>query len=318
MSGEFELIDRMLAVLGDATAGAGVVIGPGDDAAVLQLPPAHQLVVSTDTLVAGRHYPAAALADLVGYRSMAVAVSDLAAMGAAPAWATVSLTSEELTVAWAERYASGVAAAARDFAIAIVGGNVARGPQSVTVTAHGHVPASRAISRAGARPGDRVYITGSLGGAGLALGGADLASCVLAELPPDSPPGRYWKPRPPLAMGVGLRGVASAAIDLSDGLASDLEHLCRASGVACDVDLAGLPVFPGCEALDAVCGGDDYELAFTAPAERDADVRALAGRVGVPVSCIATARAAPPDTPPMVTWYDAGVAVDVPRGYRHF
>ncbi len=314
-SDEFDLIDAMIAALDDTTQGAGVVAGPGDDAAVLDLPPGHQLVVSTDTLIAGRHYPAGAAADVIGYRSMAAATSDLAAMGATPAWAMVSLTVARLTAAWAQRYAQGVAAAARAFGLAVVGGNVARGSENVTVTVHGHVPTARAMLRSGAKPGHVVYVTGTLGGARLALQDNGLSRCSLAELDADSPRRRYWKPEPRLAVGIGLRALASAAIDLSDGLSSDLEHLCRASGIACDVELARLPVYPGGDPMDAAAAGDDYELAFTAPPDSEHGIRALARETGVAITPIATARTG---RPAAVHWFRDGLAIDVSPGYRHF
>ena len=311
---EFELIERIIARLGDTAAGAGVVLGPGDDAAVLDIPAGQQLVVSTDTLVADRHYPAGASADTIGYRSLAVAASDLAAMGATPGYATVSLTAEDLTADWAERYADGLASAARAFGMVIVGGNLARGPESITVAVHGHAPTGTAITRSGAAPGDDVYVSGTLGGAGLALGDETLAEHTLASLREDSPLRRYWMPQPRLELGMSLRGIASAAIDISDGLTSDLDHLCRASGVRCEVELGRIPLYPGAAALDAVAMGDDYELAFTAPASTGAAVAALAERQGVAVTRIATVAAGEPGT----LWSRDGVQVDVRRGYRHF
>ena len=316
MSGEFELIDEMVAVLGDLAEGDGVVQGPGDDGAVLRLPPGHELVVSTDTLIAGRHYPAGAAAELIGYRSMAVATSDLAAMGAAPAFATVSLSAAELTVVWARDFARGIAGAARAFGLAVVGGNLARGPQSVTVTVHGQVPAGLAILRGGAEPGHRVYGTGALGGAKLAL--RDLAALVSArpeELCSGSPAERFWQPRPRLDIGVRLRGVASAAIDVSDGLAADLEHLCLASGVHVDADLARVPPAAGASGGFAAAAGDDYELAFTAAPEHDAAIRELSSDVGVPISRVG---AVVGRAPVGVSWFRNGSVVTSPSGYRHF
>lgn len=313
---EFELIDRIVARLGDVGSGRGVVIGPGDDAAVLEIPSGHQLVVSTDTLVAGRHYPDGACADAIGYRSLAVATSDLAAMGASPAFATVSLTAAGLTANWAERYAGGLAHAATAFGIAIVGGNIARGAESVTVTVHGHAPNGAAITRAGAKHGDRVYVTGHLGGAGLALGDENLGEWSLVALKSDSPLKRYWMPQPRLDLGIALRGIASAAIDISDGLSSDLDHLCRASGVSCEVDLDMVPIYPGATALDAVATGDDYELAFAAAPETKGAVEAIARRHGVAITPIATLRN--DDARPKATWFQDGVPVEVRPGYRHF
>ena len=312
---EFELIDKIVACLRGTTCGRGVVVGPGDDAAVLDIPSGHQLVVSTDTLVAGRHYPDGACADAIGYRSLAVATSDLAAMGATPAYATVSLTAEGLTAGWAEYYADGLAAAARAFGMAVVGGNIARGPESITVTVHGHTPSGSAITRSNAQPGDRIYVTGSLGGAGLALGDENLTEWSLVALKEESPVKRYWMPTPRLALGSALRGIASAAIDISDGLSSDLVHLCRASAVACNVDLDGIPLYPGATAVDAVTMGDDYELAFSAPHDANRAIDGIAKSHGIPVTRIATLR---DDARPGVGWLQKGDPVDVRTGYRHF
>ena len=312
---EFELIDRIVTRLRDTARGNGVVLGPGDDAAVLEIPSGHQLVVSTDTLVADRHYPGGACADAIGYRSLAVATSDLAAMGATPAFATVSLTTEGLTANWAERYADGLAAAAHAFGIAIVGGNIARGPESVTVTVHGHVPNGAAITRSGAAPGDEVYVTGSLGGAGLALADENLGDWSLVALNEESPLKRYWMPQPRLQLGIDLRGIASASIDISDGLSSDLDHLCRASGVGCDIDLDTIPLYTGATAMNAVAMGDDYELAFSASPKARGAIAELAERHGIPITPIATVRE---DANPRASWVQGGAPVEVRAGYRHF
>lgn len=316
MSDEFELIDEVLAVLGDAATGDGVVHGPGDDAAVLRLPAGHELVVSTDTLLAGRHYPSGAKAELVGYRSMAVATSDLAAMGATPAFATVSLNAADLTVAWVRDFAQGIATAARGFGLAVVGGNLARGADGVTVAVHGHVSAGTAILRSGAKPGHGVYVTGALGGARLAL--ADMAALAAAsadELRDGSPAQRFWQPRPRLDIGIRLRDVASAAIDVSDGLAADLEHVCKASGVHVDANLAEVPAAAGCSSEFAAAGGDDYELAFTASPEQDVAVRNLGIDAGVPISRIGMVSERGTVG---VSWFRDGLVAETPSGYRHF
>ena len=320
MTGEFDLIDAIIDALGTTATRDGVVVGPGDDAAVLAIPPNHELVVSTDTLVADRHYPDGACADAIGYRSLAVATSDLAAMGAEPAYATVALTSPDLAADWATRFASGLAQAARDFGMAIVGGNLARGPEAVTVTVFGHTPRGAAITRSGARPGHTLYVTGTLGGAGLALGDESLGECSLAALDPSSadpgsPLARYWKPQPRITVGTDLRGIASAAIDISDGLSSDLGHLCRASAVDCDVDLAGLPLCPGADPTAAAAAGDDYELVLAAPPELEDAVEDIARRTGVAITPICTAREG---TGAGVRWFHDGTVVDMPAGFRHF
>ena len=276
MNGEFDLIDRIIATLGTAAGGDGVVVGPGDDGAVLALPPDHELVVSTDTLVADRHYPAGACADAIGTTTGFI-VSAL-------------------------------------FGMAIVGGNIARGPETITVTVFGHVPAGGAITRSGARAEHTLYVTGTLGGAGLALADETLGECSLT-LDRTSLLARYWMPEPRIAVGVGLRGIASAAIDISDGLSSDLGHLCHASGVDCDVDLARVPLCPGADPIVAVAAGDDYELAFAAPSDLHDAVQDVARRTGIDITPISTVRES---TGAGVRWFQDGAAVDVPPGFLHF
>ena len=318
---EFALIHSIVDVLRDATTAPSVVLGPGDDAAVVTPPQGHEMVVSTDTLVAGRHYPERAQPDAIGYRGMAVAASDLAAMGATPAWAVVALITPRLEEAWARRFAGGVRDAARDFGLAVIGGNLARGPQSMTVTAHGHLPSGSAIRRTSARPGDIVHVTGALGGAGLALADQErLRECSLGDLVEGAPEHRFWKPAPRLALGVALRGLASACLDISDGLASDLEHLCLASDVACEVDLTRLPAFRDCDPLAAASAGDDYELAFTSAPQHAGALRELAAKTGVPITPIGTVQAAKPggEERHRVRWLRGGVRVRPRPGFAHF
>ena len=313
MSNEFDLIATIVDALGDATAGESVVLGPGDDAAVLRLPPAHELVVSTDTLVAGRHYPADAAPELVGYRALAVSVSDLAAMGARPVAAVVSLTAQRLTKDWARAFARGVAEAARAFQTPIVGGNLARGDANICVAVHGSLPQGESLTRAGASAGDDLYMTGQIGGAGLALSAGLLKAQSLSEVEPGSAQARYWLPQPRLAIGQRLRGVASAAIDISDGLVSDVAHICKASGIGCDIDLGDVPVFPGSDPAAAVCAGDDYELAFTAaPTHADA-IGAIARETDTPIHRIGNMNAKPG-----ARWRRAGKPVALAGGFRHF
>lgn len=290
---EFALIDRIVAILGARAAGEGVLLGPGDDAALVAVPSGFDLAVTTDTLVAGRHFPADASGDLVGARAMGVNLSDLAAMGAEARYCVVALTAPEPDVPWIEAFARGLADAAGRHSVAVVGGNLARGPLSVSVAAHGIVPRDQALVRSGARPGDRVYVSGPLG-----VGHA-------ARLAGDA---RFYRVEPRLALGVSLRGVASAAIDISDGFLSDLRHVSAASGVGAEIDLESVPVCPEVDARTALSCGDDYELLFTAPepAPLPEPVHTV-GRIVVGEG---------------VTVFDAGrpVALDPnhPTGFRHF
>lgn len=290
---EFALIDRIVAILGDRSQGEGVVLGPGDDAALVRVPSDHDLAVTTDTLVAGRHFPADAPGDLVGHRALGVNLSDLAAMGAQARYCVVALTIPESDTAWIEAFAHGLADAAARHGVAIVGGNLARGPLCVAVAAHGVVPRGKALTRSGARPGDRIFVSGPLG-AGHA-----------ARLSGD--PG-FYRVEARLDLGVALREVASAAIDISDGLLSDLGHICAASGVAGEIDLEAVPLADGVDGPTALACGDDYELLFTAT-----DVAGLAATViplgkivrGSGVTVLEGGRPLP---------HDPGLAA----GFRHF
>ena len=246
---EFDLIERIIALLGDAGTGAGVRLGAGDDAALLAVPDGAELVVTTDTLVADRHFPAAARGDLVARRALGVNLSDLAAMGAEARHCVVALTLPAVDLPWVEAFAHGLAAAARRHGVAVVGGNLARGPLSITITAFGTVPCGAALLRSGAQIGDTVFVSGEIG-AGHA---ARLAGSAA-----------FYEVEPRLALGIALRGVASAAIDVSDGLLADLGHLCSASAVRGEVALEAVPVAAGLEPATALTAGDDYELLFTA------------------------------------------------------
>lgn len=313
MTDEFDLIATIVDALGDATTSENVVLGPGDDAAVLRLPPEHDLVISTDTLVEGRHYPAGAAPELVGYRALAVSVSDLAAMGAEPVAAVVSLTAERLTELWARAFARGIAEAARAFQTPIVGGNLARGDANICVAVHGSVPQGESLTRAGASAGDDLYVTGQIGGAGLALRSGLLEAQSISEVERGSAQERYWLPQPRLAIGLRLRGVASAAIDVSDGLASDVVHICEASGLGCEIDLGDVPVFPGSDPAAAVCAGDDYELAFTAAPTRADAIGAIARATDTPIHRIGHMNAKPG-----VCWRREGKPISLAGGFRHF
>jgi thiamine-monophosphate kinase len=259
---EFDLIAEILTELAETTAGSAVRVGPGDDAAVTSVPGDAELVSSIDALVADVHFPASAGASLVGYRALMVNLTDLAAMGARPGLVLVALTLPELDAQWARGLASGMADAARAAEVPIVGGNIARGPLTITVSVHGWAPAGTSLVRAGAKSGDQIYLTGSVGGAAAALARGDLGGCV-DEAGLDELQRRYFLPQARLAAGIALRGVASSAIDVSDGLLQDLDHICHDSGVAAQLHSEQIPVMVGAQPEHALTGGDDYELCFT-------------------------------------------------------
>lgn len=289
-AGEFALIDRLVAAT--PCRRADVLLGPGDDGAVLRPPRDLDLVQTLDTCLEGVHFPAGLAAHDVGWRSLAVNLSDLAAMGAEPAWGLLSLAMPRPDEAWLDGFARGVAELAAEAGLDIVGGDTVRGPLAVTFALTGFVPPGEALRRDGAQPGDGVWVTGPLGGgaAGLAAwrrGAHDAA-------------GAFLRPRPRLAEGRALRGLASAAIDVSDGLLQDLGHLLRAGGVGAVLDLENLPVDPGAIAAGverglalALGGGDDYQLCFTVPGAREPALAAAAAGWAEPPTRIGVIRAAP-------------------------
>jgi len=310
---EFELIARYFDSPDFALPEAeGVLLGIGDDAAILRLPPGEDLAVSIDTLVAGVHFPADSSPEQIGHRALAVNLSDLAAMGARPLWFTLALTLPEADEAWLAGFSRGLAALARRHHVALVGGDTTRGPLSITIQVHGCVPPGLALRRDGARAGDDVWVSGHPGTAALGLrqllaGGArDEAARVFAE------------PAPRVALGLALRGLASAAIDVSDGLLADAGHIAARSAVAIVLERERLPFSPQLDSLadrDDACalalgGGDDYELCFTAPPRHGAAIAGAAADLGL--ACTRIGR--------VLAGQGVECAGFVPRagGYQHF
>ena len=261
MLGEFALIDAIVAGLGDRAAGDWITLGPGDDAAVIAATAGLSQVASIDTLLPDVHFPAAAPPQLIGYRSLMVSFSDLAAMGAVPRYCLVSLSMDEsqaaLGSAWVEALAQGMATAARELGVYVCGGNLTRGPLNIAVSVHGEVEPQRLLLRSGGSPGLSLYVTGPLGAA---------AACVRTEqMMPVEPDAltplqaAYYRPRARFDVS-SLLISAAGGLDISDGLAQDLEHLCRASGCGAALDSAAIPVALGAQLDDALFGGDDYEL----------------------------------------------------------
>ena len=282
--GEFDLIERFF------SRGSGrrdVLLGVGDDAALLEVPAGRALVAAVDTLVEGRHFLPDAPPESVGHQALAVNLSDLAAMGADPAWALLSLSLPESDAAWLQSFAAGLYSLAGRHGVALVGGDTVRGPRVVTVTALGYVEPALALRRDGARPGDVLFVSGWPGEAGAGLE-ALRSGTGAGDADPLVRRYRYAEPR--LELGRALRGLASAAMDVSDGLYGDLQKLCKASGVGARLDLGRLPVSAelarrrsraDCERC-VLFGGDDFELLFTVPAERAAGIEG-AVPAGLPV-----------------------------------
>jgi thiamine-monophosphate kinase len=288
MPTEFELIARYFSPPTTHTVLAG-----GDDAALVRVTPDMELVVSTDMLVGGRHFFDDTDAWAVGHKSLAVNLSDLAAMGATPRWVTLSLALPAADEAWVASFASGFLGLARDHDVDLIGGDTTRGPLNICVQIMGEVPAGAALRRDGARPGDDVWVSGTLGDAALAVahrrGDFDLHAQDLAHALE-----RLDRPQPRVALGRALRGVAHAAVDVSDGLVADLGHICERSGVAAVIDWAALPKTAVALRYDAhllvrqavLAGGDDYELCFTAPPQRASEVLGAASAAATGVTRI--------------------------------
>lgn len=280
--GEFDLIARLRKRI---TTRDDVRLGIGDDAALLAPPPGCELALTADTLNAGVHFPHDTAAADIGWKSLAVNLSDLAAMGAEPAWCTLSLSLPEGNLHWWDAFLDGFLALAEQHGIALVGGDTTRGPLSIAITAIGFVEAGRALRRDGARVGDDIWVSGTLGDAAASLALESSTGTALRE--------RLDRPAPRVALGRKLIGCARAAIDVSDGLLADLGHVCRASGVAAEIELTRLPASAALRAADSsrriawqATGGDDYELCFTADMEQRDRIVSLSSELGIPLTRI--------------------------------
>lgn len=317
---EFDLIRTWFSDLGSPRL--DVVLGVGDDCALLRVPKGQELAVSIDTLVSGTHFLPNCDPEALGHKALAVGLSDLAAMGAVPAWATLALTLPPGLVTqdpgWIAGFARGLDHLARAQGVRLVGGDTTSGPLVLTLQVHGLVPEGGAIRRSGTRPGDLIYVSGTLGDAGLAL-----RQRLAGTLTDPWLQGRLDRPSPRVALGLALRGLATAMIDLSDGLAADLGHILESSGVGAELRVASLPLSPPVAETVALQGewdlplasGDDYELCFCVPSERVQEVLEAARGVGCPITQVgriregAGLRCIGPDGSPIQLSYD---------GFDHF
>jgi thiamine-monophosphate kinase len=315
--GEFEIIARYFT---RPTGDADVVLGVGDDAAVLAID--GHVAVTVDTLVAGVHFPDGMAPHLLGYRLMAVNLSDLAAMGARPRWCTLALTLPSADELWLDGFSRGLYELADRYGVALVGGNLSRGPLTLTMQLMGSVEPKHLLTRAGGHVGDDIYVTGTLGdsSAGIMLilerssAPQGSAAAALKE--------RFYRPVPRVGAGLSLGPLATAAIDVSDGLLADLGHICKASGCGATIDVERVPLsaellslFPPQEALaHALGGGDDYELCFTAPPSRAEEVEAALEAAGTPLRRIGQLVAGQT----VVCRRDGEPFTPTVHGYRHF
>jgi thiamine-monophosphate kinase len=318
---EFELIRRYF-----THRARHAVLGVGDDAALIKVRRGCELVISADMLVAGRHFFRNADPYRLGHKALAVNLSDLAAMGATPRWATLALALPRVDARWLAAFARGFMDLARRHGVDLVGGDTTRGPLNICVQIMGEVPHGKALLRDGARSGDDIWVSGTLGDAALALAAlkrsiglkpAELARCVA----------RLHQPQPRIALGLKLRGVARAAIDISDGLLADLGHILERSGVAAEIDLAALPASPVLRRyLDRVAarnallaGGVDYELCFTAPRRARERIARIGRRARIALTRIGRIHPFVRDAPRVTVRAPDGTALPPRRGgYDHF
>lgn len=295
-----------------------VVLGIGDDAAVLRVDPGFDLVVATDVIVEGTHFPPGISPAAIGHRCLAVNLSDLAAMGAEPLWFTLSLSLPRVEPDWLAGFSRGLFDLAECFTVALVGGDTVRGPLAAGVTAHGRLRPGSAVRRSGARPGDGIWVTGTPGDA---VAGRLLLGSGRSDATTDYLASRFLYPEPRVAAGRSLAGVASAMIDVSDGLHDDLCKLMTASGVGAELDVEALPLSAALKdaagemaVAQALTGGDDYELCFTAAAGLASQVGELMVATGTRVTRIGTVVPAAG-----VRWRQAGADFTVPDlVFRHF
>jgi thiamine-monophosphate kinase len=314
---EFALIDRFFK--GQGVSRKDVLLGIGDDAAVVRPADGRDLVITTDVLVNGVHFPESTEPAAVGHKALAVNLSDIAAMGATPAWATMGLTLAETNEQWLEAFCTGFFALAEAFDVQLVGGDVTRGPLTIGVQLIGIVGEAGCLTRSGAREGDEIYVSGTLGDAGLGLQ-VDSGMLTVAERDEAVFLDRLNRPLPRVELGRALAGHATAAIDVSDGLVADLGHLCESSGVGAEVDVARVPISDSCRRYLAKVGwepvlgfGDDYELCFTAAPDQASHIEGLSHELGLGIVRIGRIETG------TIRW----VHGDQPfsphaQGYRHF
>jgi thiamine-monophosphate kinase len=314
---EFEIIRRYFSPRTDHTVLAG-----GDDAALIAVTPGMELAVSTDVLVAGRHFLDSAEPYDVGYKSMAVNLSDMAAMGARPRWATLSLTLPAADARWLEQFSQGFLHLARTHDVDLIGGDTTRGPLAICVQIMGEVAPGKALRRSGARPGDELWVSGHLGDAALAL------CCLRGEFELHAQERAYAmqrlnQPQPRVALGQSLVGLAASAIDVSDGLVADVGHIAETSGVRAVIAWESVPLsmvaaryrqHPLVQRC-ALSGGDDYELAFTAPSNQSTALELLGGRVGVALTRVGRIE---PGTGVMVVDHAGKAFTLAEAGFDHF
>jgi len=315
---EFALIERFF-----RRSSRSAVLGIGDDAALLAPTAGCEIAVSVDMLVAGRHFFPDVDPRALGHKALAVNLSDMAAMGAQPRWALLGAALPDVDSDWLAAFSAGLFALADEFGVELVGGDTTRGPLNVCVTIIGEAPSGRSLRRSGAVVGDRVWVSGPLGGAALALQALQGRIGLTAEQREACERCLLW-PQPRVALGLRLRGIATSCIDISDGLVGDLGHILEASAVGAEIDLAAIPRLATLDRAAAadkplvrdciLAGGDDYELCFTAPADSDGALAALAVELGLALAAIGTITA----SGRLVARVDGVPMPALPHGFDHF
>lgn len=315
---EFALIERYFNQQGQARS--DVLLGQGDDCAVVKTTPQTHIAVTTDTMVEGVHFDQHVPARAIGHKLVAVNLSDLAAMGAEPAWLSLAITLPKVDETWLESFAAGMYEVAGYYNCQLIGGDTTRGPLTLTLTAQGLLPEGQRLTRHGARPGDWIYVSGHLGDAAAALavqqGRLEASSFVQHKLEE-----RLCYPTPRVALGQALRNVATSCVDISDGLVADLGHILDRSKVGARLFLHQLPYSEVLQGLApeqrqpfALHGGDDYELCFTVPEEMRGSLDTMLAHSGVPLTCIGQI-----DKQPGLRFFDDQHEVHVgATGYQHF
>jgi thiamine-monophosphate kinase len=309
---EFELIKRYFTQLGAQRT--DLLLGVGDDCALVTVEPDYCLAISTDLLVEGVHFFADTPAHDLGHKALAVNLSDLAAMGATPAWFTLALTLPSINSVWLQAFSQGLEQLAVQFNVQLIGGDLARGPLNIAIGVHGFVPKGQALLRSGLQVGDKIFVTGQLGGAAYAL-----SRLLVKQAVPPNLLQKLHCPWPRVREGQALLGIAHAAIDISDGLAGDLAHMLNQSGVGACLQAAALPIpDPIKQALGdeaaielALTGGDDYELCFAVKPSKLPQLHALA----LDCCCIGTVE---PGLGLRLQYQDGSVNTVISQAYQHF
>jgi thiamine-monophosphate kinase len=295
--GEFDLIARFFKSGAQAMQSSGnpsptVTLGIGDDCALLRVSPGEELAITSDMLVEGRHFFPNANPQFLGHKALAVNLSDLAAMGAQPIGFTLAIALPQSDPVWLEAFSKGLLGLANQFSCPLIGGDTTAGPLSISITAIGSIPTGKGIRRSGAKVGDEIWVSGTVGDARLALAALrheiDLSESDFIDVA-----SRMHTPTARVALGMRLRDLANAAIDVSDGLLGDLRHILMQSEVDAEVFLDQLPKSTTLQKQPseiqhrfAACGGDDYELCFTAPSNQHQSIFAISAELGLPLTCI--------------------------------